>query len=99
MRGGYKIIDLSGIDIHTDSTTVVKGVYERIEGNYGKPLLIHGLIHNDIAMEDIWLNMLPVPGFYMGTFVIREGSNTIQIIININSEDSVQISRVTLGGN
>lgn len=98
MRGGYKIIDMKGIDIHADSTTKIEGIYERIEGNYGKPLLFHGLIHNDIDMEDIWLNMLPVPGFYMGTFVIREGSNTIQIIINIDSGDNVTISRVMIGG-
>lgn len=98
MRGGYKILDVSGIDIHSETSVTIKGIYSKIESNYGKPMLLHGLMHNDIDMEDIWVNMLPVPSLYLGTFLIREGSNTIQIIFSINSDDLVSVTRVTIGG-
>lgn len=99
MRGGYKLIDMKGLDIHADSTVKIEGIYDKIEGNYGKPLLFHGLLHNDIEMEDTWINMLAVPNLYLGSLIIREGSNTIQVIFSITDEDMVSVTRVTLGGN
>lgn len=44
-KGGYKIIDLLAKEIDTDGTAKINvpNVYEAIEGNLYKPLLISGL--------------------------------------------------------
>lgn len=39
MRGGYKIIDLRGENL-SESPVIIPGIYESIEENYYKPLLL-----------------------------------------------------------
>ena len=41
-KGGYKIIDLKNVELNDDAVTI-DGIYEAIEGNYKKALLLTGL--------------------------------------------------------
>lgn len=54
LKGGYKIIDLKGIDV-TQSAMMVEGVYESIESNYGKPLLISGIVIDGVEKDDVFV--------------------------------------------
>ena len=54
LKGGYKIIDLKGVDV-TKSTLMIKGIYESIESNYGKPLLISGIVIDGVEKDDVFV--------------------------------------------
>lgn len=54
LKGGYKIIDLKGIDV-TQSTMMIEGIYESIESNYGKPLLISGIVIDGVEKDDVFV--------------------------------------------
>lgn len=54
LKGGYKIIDLKGIDV-TQSTMMIEGIYESIESNYGKPLLISGIVIEGVEKDDVFV--------------------------------------------
>lgn len=42
MRGGYQMIDLKNKSLSTTEVEI-PGVYEAIEGNYRKPILLHNI--------------------------------------------------------
>lgn len=54
IKGGYKIIDLKGVDV-TQNTMMIEGIYESIESNYGKPLLISGIVINEVEKDDVFV--------------------------------------------
>lgn len=54
LKGGYKIIDLKGVDV-TKNTMMIEGIYESIESNYGKPLLISGIIIDGVEKDDVFV--------------------------------------------
>lgn len=44
IKGGYKIIDFRDTEFETGGATMMlNGIYDSIEGNYRKPLLLAGL--------------------------------------------------------
>lgn len=43
MKGGYKIIDLKNTALADGVAATIPGIYEQIEGNYRKPLLLEGI--------------------------------------------------------
>lgn len=53
-KGGYKIIDLKGLDFSEDM--VIKGIHESIEDNYGKPLLFSGIVIGGVEKDDVFAN-------------------------------------------
>lgn len=53
MKGGYKIIDLKGNDL--TSTSTIDGIYESIEGNYRKALLLSGIVIDDVEKDDTFV--------------------------------------------
>lgn len=54
LKGGYKIIDLKGFDV-TSAAMMIEGIYESIESNYGKPLLISGIVIDGIEKDDVFV--------------------------------------------
>lgn len=86
MRGGYQMVDFRGISISSTAVTI-DGVYETIEGNYYKPLLlcginISGVDKNDIFVElgtnnsnytfDVYGGTITITKDNMITFVVKE---------------------------
>lgn len=56
IKGGYKIINFKNINIKTGNSTTIKGIYELIEANYKKALMISGLMIDDIVQSDFFAN-------------------------------------------
>lgn len=54
MRGGYKIIDLQNKNITTTEVTI-DNLYESIESNYRKPLLLSNLVVNGAELPDVYV--------------------------------------------
>ena len=55
-KGGYKIIDLKGLDFSTNK--VIDGIHESIEDNYGKPLLFSGIVIDGVEKDDVFANVV-----------------------------------------
>lgn len=89
MKGGYQILDLKGNDftINGDAITI-KGLYEAIEGSYGKPLLIENYSIGGVEKNGRWLNL----GVDNGDYVSEVGLNadlTKALYIKVTDEDAV----------
>lgn len=52
--GGYKIINLNNINITADGATVT-GVYESLENNYRKALLLSGVVIENVEYADCYI--------------------------------------------
>lgn len=81
-KGGYQIIDLKGVSLTSGSAVVIKGVYESIEGNYYKPLLLSGLVISDIEQTDAFISAISGTNLY--TISLANGGS-----ITITNEDKV----------
>lgn len=64
LKGGYKIIDLHGKNISADAVTI-PNIYEEIEGNYYKPLLLSGIVISDIERADVFISVISNSGNYV----------------------------------
>lgn len=86
-NGGYQIIDLQNNDLKTNSTITINGIYDKIEGNYNKPLLFSGIVINGVEKPD--------------TFATVEVDNTNYIVklydrkLTINDNDEITSVRIT----
>lgn len=79
LKGGYKIIDLKNNDLTSSNT--INGIYDAIEGNYGKPILLSGIVIDSVEKDDIFVNVEVSNSVY----VIKAYNRTI----NITSSDVV----------
>lgn len=64
IKGGYQIINLKNVAL-SDSAVNVEGVYETIEGNYYKPLLLSGIYIDGKEMADIYVTATVEAGNYV----------------------------------
>lgn len=53
LKGGYQIIDLKGENL-TENAVTIPGIYDSIEGNYHKPLLLSGIVIGGIERPDVY---------------------------------------------
>lgn len=54
-KGGYIIVDLKGTPFETGTGQTVNGVYEHIEGNYRKPVLLSGINIDGTEYADMYI--------------------------------------------
>lgn len=57
LKGGYKIIDLKGVTIASEGGTTVTGIYNDIENNYRKPLLLSGIVIEGVEKADVFITV------------------------------------------
>lgn len=62
VKGGYKIIDLKDTVINADGGTTIAGIYEEIEHNYRKPLLLSGIIIDNVEKPDVFISITNTDG-------------------------------------
>lgn len=90
MKGGYTILDFKDINIQVGNTpTKIEGIYEKIEGNYRKPLLLEGLVINGIER----VSRFVVFGNYQGNFraTIGINGNVMVLTCTVTPEDMVTL--------
>lgn len=56
IKGGYKIIDLQDVSISTEAVTI-DGIYEAIENSYSKPLLLSGIVLDNVEKNDTYVTV------------------------------------------
>lgn len=92
MRGGYKLIDLSGIvnQVATPGGVVIPGVYDAIENNVGKPVIVHGLGEiKEIGLSgDVMVNFVLSGTNFYGTIILDTTATSMNIcIITVTDKD------------
>lgn len=98
-KGGYKIIDLKGEEIDTSGTSKINvpGVYDEIEGSYGKAILLSGLNIDGTIENDIFVR----PEIVSDDFVVTLGvvaSTTTGVTVStltIDDDDDITYATVT----
>lgn len=55
LKGGYKIIDLKGTNLTTAEAVTITGIYDKIENSYHKPLLLSGIVIDDVEKNDVYV--------------------------------------------
>lgn len=76
-KGGYHIVDFKGGDINGGT---IKGLYESLEGSYGKAILVAGLITSGDSIREQFANVILDGANYK--LVLSEGT------ITVNKNDS-----------
>lgn len=84
-KGGYQIIDMAGVDAITTAQTVA-GIYEAIEGNYNKPVILTGIVVQGVEYDDAAVQFRSVGQ----TFVASAYGYTFMI----NAQDKIQVSEL-----
>lgn len=65
-KGGYQILDLSGVDFTTGTTAYVRGAYEKIEGTR-KVILVSGLTVDGTEYRDAFVDFAIDSDNYVGS--------------------------------
>ena len=90
-KGGYKIIDLKNTNL-TLSGANIKGLYEEIESNYRKPILLSGIIINGYEYADQMVNFVSLTAG-LTCEVFTTGTTAFgKYLISVNSADHVTIA-------
>lgn len=99
-KGGYKIIDFKNIEIK-ETATEFPEIYEEIEGNYGKLLILSGIHIDGVDYPDVAPVIDLVGDEYhacIGHSVAVSGDTKTQSIrfIIINDDDEVKYIDYTI---
>ena len=95
MKGGYKIVSLKNESITVDDATgvTVVGIYESIEGNYRKPVLLTDLVIDDVELPDEYVQLNIVSDDFVGIVSVDEDGTPL--LITITDDDKVTITTYT----
>lgn len=74
MRGGYQIVNLKGISL-SNTAVVIPGIYESIEGNHFKPLLLSGINLSGVEKADSYITTKAGTNDF--TISVYEGTITV----------------------
>lgn len=66
LKGGYKIIDFKDINLVTGTASTIAGVYDAIERNYRKAILISGIVIDGVKKADSFVELSLVSANYTG---------------------------------
>lgn len=78
---GYKIVDLKNTNLVNRTPVKIKGLYEEIENNYRKPIILSNVVIDRVEKIDKWVNFSHSGNSY--TCIIPEGT------ISLDNEDNV----------
>lgn len=81
--GGYQIIDLKNNDLLSLSS--LAGIYDAIEGNYRKAILLSGIVISGVEKSDIFT----IPEVSGSSFVLR---NVYGYDVTIADDDSISVA-------
>lgn len=54
-NGGYQIIDLKDTNLSSGVGVTISGIYDAIEGSYRKPLLLSGIVIENVEKNDVFI--------------------------------------------
>lgn len=90
MNSGYLTISLEGNNFSSGTSKTIEGIYERIEGNYGKPILLGDFSFNGVERPSRYVTLGTNGTDFVGVVSITENYN--MLFITITSDDLVTIT-------
>lgn len=89
-KGGYQIIDFKKHSFVSENPVVIKGIYNLIK-NTSKPIIITGLVFDNIYTRDIWANFQysSISDTYVAVIVLTVEGELITLVIIVNNKDRV----------
>lgn len=54
-KGGYQILDFNGANFTVGNAVKVDGIWEKVEGNYHKVLLVENLSFRNVEQTAFWV--------------------------------------------
>lgn len=97
-KGGYTIIDLQNVAITTGGKGVtIKGVFDRIEGNYNKRLVLSGLNLDGTEYDDMEIVVNVVSDDFQAIINTIVGDGKVDFyVLNVTDEDLVTVEKTTI---
>lgn len=102
-KGGYIIVSLASLDIvSSGATKEVKGIYEKIEGSYGKPILLTDIVLDGVEKHDIFVmaevvgTNYVINGVYGKQINITQGDYIIALDSKSNSVADIVIEKIKI---
>lgn len=86
MKGGYKLIDLKNQNLVVDSSITIKGIYESIENSYHKPLILCGIVIDDVEKNDTFITPILNGDDYVCTIYEKTLTITNQDLITLSEK-------------
>ena len=83
LKGGYKISDFKDTNLVTGKASTIEGVYDAIESNYRKALLISGIVIDGVEKADCFVSFTISSGNYV--------SEIYGLTLTITSADAVTV--------
>lgn len=57
LKGGYHIVDFKENNITSTGVTIL-GIYDSLEHNYNKPILVTGIVLESVPQVDCFVNLM-----------------------------------------
>lgn len=94
MLSGYLQINLNNNNLASSGSSIkVEGIYDALEGNYGKAILLGGLTIGEVDYPSIWANCSVVnTDEYSLSFLL----GTSSYVLVIDDTDNVQLTITNL---
>lgn len=88
MNGGYKMVSLKDHNFTPNVGATIKGIYDSIENNYRKNILLTDIVINSIERTERFITFGHTSNYYEGYMAI---SDNVNYRIRITDEDVVTI--------
>ena len=99
MRGGYKLINLTGHAITTGTAATVKGIYESVEGNYHKTTIVTGLVLDNVEHNDTPVTLVKSGDEFKGIMNPQINAGKLAVLeVVIKNDDTITISNHEIEG-
>ena len=82
--GGYQLVDFKDINL-TTSKVKIDGIYETIESNNRKPLLLHNVVVNNLEIADCYAYCVAIDQKYQlyygnpDNYIIVDKNNMVSL--------------------
>lgn len=97
-KGGYKIINLKDTNI-TTSGTVIRGVFDDIDKNNRKVILLSGLKINGTELNDEFVKAIKSGGQYtIHAYNVSGNNQYSDYVLTVESSDTVTLHVNTISG-
>lgn len=95
MKGGYKIIDLGGVNL-TSSATNIAGIYDALKSAH-KPIVFEGVQISGTEYKPQFAALAASGGNFLANFISSASATALTVVqIKVTSADAVTASEVTI---
>lgn len=92
MIGGYQIISLKNINLESGTPVTIPGVWDALEGNYRKPILLSGIQIANVEYPDCYVALVYNTDAYTAVLPFTIGGKAVTISIGADDATTITIA-------